>query len=335
MTRVAVVGGGSWGTTLASLLAERHTTTLWARDADVVDEIVRAKRNPTYLPDFELCPTLQATTDLDAALSGAEVVVFAVPSSYLRSVVELAKPALPRTADVVSVTNGIELETGFRMTEVIREVLDHDPARVSALSGPNLAKEVLAGHPSASVLACPDAARAEALQHVLTTGWFRVFTNVDLVGAEVGGAVKNVIAIAAGIGDGLGFGWNTKAALITRGLAEIARLGLALDAQPLTFLGLTGNGDLTATCSSPQSRNRHVGEELGKGRVLGDIIADMSMVAEGVSSTPAIAALAKRLGVPMPITKKVDAVLRGSLSPIEAVHQLMEFEPGSEFEGLV
>ncbi len=331
---VAVLGAGSWGTTLASLLAVGNDTVVWARDTEVADEITVRHSNLAYLPDIELCPSLRATTDLRAALHAADMVVLAVPSQYFRSVVELVRPDVPTDAALVSVTKGIELETGFRMSEVILDVLDHDPDQVCVLSGPNLAREVAAGQPSATVLACSDAARAEQLRQVITTESFRVFTNSDVVGCEVGGAVKNVIAIAAGIGDGLGYGWNTKAALITRGLAEIERLGIAMAAHPITFLGLAGNGDLTATCSSPQSRNRHVGEELGKGRSLSAITADMMMVAEGVSSTPAIAALAQRLGVPMPITRKVEAVLNGSLSPVEAVRQLMEFEPGAEFEDI-
>ena len=331
---VAVLGAGSWGTTLASMLAAGNDTTLWARDAEVAEEITRHHRNPAYLPDIELCPSLRATTDPQTALSAADVVVLAVPSRYFRSVVELVRPEVPVEADLVSVTKGIELETGFRMSEIILDVLDHDPDRVCVLSGPNLAKEVGAGQPSATVLACRDAARAERLRQAITTESFRVFTNSDVIGCEVGGAVKNVIAIAAGIGDGLGYGWNTKAALITRGLAEIERLGVAMGAEPITFLGLAGNGDLTATCSSPQSRNRHVGEELGKGHSLGDITTDMMMVAEGVTSTPAIAALAHRLGVPMPITRKVEAVLNGTLSPSEAVQQLMEFEAGAEFDDI-
>ncbi len=332
--KTVVLGAGSWGTTLASSFATGNDTTLWARDGSVADEVMLHHRNSTYLPDFELCPALRSTTNLEVALASAEFVVFAVPSRYFRSVVELAGPFVPSTADLVSVTKGIEFETGFRMTEVILDVLDHDSARVCVLSGPNLAREVMAGQPSATVLACPDEARAQRLCHAITTESFRVFTNHDVIGCEVGGAVKNVIAIAAGIGDGLGYGWNTKAALITRGLAEIARLGVALGASPITFLGLAGNGDLTATCSSPQSRNRHVGEELGKGRPLDEITAKMMMVAEGVTTTPAIVALAHRLGVPMPISRKVDAVLKGSLSPVEAVHQLMEFEPGSEYDHL-
>ena len=332
--KVAVLGAGSWGTTLASLLASEHDTTLWAREFEVADEVTLRHRNPVYLPDLDLHPALRATADPQLALHGADLVMLAVPSRYYRSVVELVREDVPAGADLISVTKGIELETGFRMSQVLIDVLDHDPDRVCVLSGPNLAKEVAAGQPSATVLACSDAARVERLRRRLTTGSFRVFTNRDVIGCEVGGAVKNVIAIAAGIGDGLGYGWNTKAALITRGLAEIERLGVAMAAQPMTFLGLAGNGDLTATCSSAQSRNRHVGEQLGRGRSLPDITADTRTVAEGVSSTPAIAALAERLDVPMPITRKVEAVLNNSLSPEQAVRQLMDLEPGAEFDDI-
>jgi len=332
--KVAVIGGGSFGTTMASLLAPRNDTTLWARDAAISDEIERDHRNSAYLPRQELSPALRATDDLELALQAAELVVFAIPSPFFRSVVELALPMLPANADLVSVAKGIELTTGARMSEVLVDVTDHDPAKICVLSGPNLAREMLAGHPSATVLASPDDERAQRLQHALTTPSLRVFTGRDLVGCEIGGAAKNVIAIAAGIGDGLGYGWNTKSALITRGLAEIARLGVALGANPMTFLGLAGNGDLIATCSSTQSRNHHVGECLGQGRPLNEIIAEMNMVAEGVATTPAIVGLANRVGVPMPISRKVEAVLTGVLSPADAVHQLMSFEPGSELDDL-
>ncbi len=329
-----MLGGGSWGTTLASLLAASNATTLWSRDPEVAAEVRQDHRNSQYLPGVELSSALQATTDMDVALRGAELVLIAVPSKYLRSVVVAATPFVPSAADVVSVAKGIEVGTGLRMTEVIIEVLDHDPSRVGALSGPNLAREVVAGQPSTTVLACADAERASRFQQALSTPTFRVFTNPDVIGCEIGGAAKNVIAIAAGTGDGLGYGWNTKAALITRGLTEIARLGVALGANPITFLGLAGNGDLTATCSSPQSRNRHVGDELGRGKALDVIIDDMDMVAEGVSTTPAIVELAHRLGVPMPITRRVDELLSGTTSPAQAVRQLMSFEPGSELDDL-
>jgi glycerol-3-phosphate dehydrogenase (NAD(P)+) len=218
------------------------------------------------------------------------------------------------------------------MSEVLIDV-DHDPDRVRVVGSELSPRRSLSASRRQRLLACSDAA-AERLRQAFTTDSFRAFTNSDVIGCEVAGAVKNVIAIAAGIGDGLGYGWNTKAALITRGLAEIARLGVAMGAQPITFLGLAGNGDLTATCSSPQSRNQHLGEELGRGRSLSDITAGMLTVAEGVSSTPAIAALAQRLGVPMPITRKVEAVLNGSLSARAAVDQLMQFEPGAELEDI-
>ena len=332
--KVAVIGGGSFGTTIASLIAPSNDTALWTRDTAVSDEVTRDHRNSGYLPGYELCPDLGATSDLEAAIQSAELIVFAIPSPFFRSVVELARPFVPSNASLVSVAKGIELATGARMSEVLVDVMDHDPARICVLSGPNLAREMLEGQPSATVLACPDDERAVRLQHAISTPSFRVFTNRDLIGCEIGGAAKNVIAIAAGIGDGLGFGWNTKSALITRGLAEIARLGVALGANPMTFLGLAGNGDLTATCSSPQSRNRHVGEQLGRGRPLSEIISEMKMVAEGVATTPAIIGLAQRVGIPMPITRKVQAVLTGSLSPADAVHQLMSFEPGSELDDL-
>jgi glycerol-3-phosphate dehydrogenase (NAD(P)+) len=332
--RIAVLGAGSWGTTLGSLLARGNHTVLWSRDADVADEVTRERRNSTYLPDVQLDPTLRATCDLGAALEDAELVLLAVPSKYLRSVLERAVGLVPATADLISVAKGIEVRTGLRMTEVIVDVLAHDPTRVGALSGPNLAKEVAAGQPSTTVLATPDQERAVRLRHAMTTPTFRVFSNPDVIGCEVGGAAKNVIAIAAGIGDGLGFGWNTKAALITRGLTEITRLGTALGASPITFLGLAGDGDLIATCSSPQSRNRHVGEQLGRGRALDAIIDDMKMVAEGVSTTGAIVELADRLDVPMPITRRVQEVLTATTSPEEAVRRLMSFEPGEELDGL-
>jgi glycerol-3-phosphate dehydrogenase (NAD(P)+) len=332
--RVVVLGAGSWGTTLASLLSAAHDTTLWARDAEVADEVVHRHRNTAYLPEVDLTPSLAATDDPAAALDGAELVVVAVPSAYLRPVVELAGPHLPPTAALVSVTKGIEIGSGARMTQVIAQVTGRDQEQICALSGPNLAREVVVGRPSFSVLACTNPDLGELVSQVMTTESFRVFTNPDVVGCEIGGAVKNVMAIAAGIGDGLGFGWNTKAALITRGLTEIARLGAALGANPITFLGLAGNGDLIATCASPQSRNRHVGEELGRGRPLSAVIGDMNMVAEGVVTTPAIVELAQSLDVPMPITRRVDAVLNGDLSPTEAVHHLMHYEPGSELDDL-
>ena len=307
---------------------------LWAREPEIADAVSHHRENPVFLPGFALSPGLRATTDLETALREAEVILVAVPSRYFRSVVEAARPFVPVDVDLVTVTKGIEPQTCRRMTEVLDEALGRDPSRVCVLSGPNLAREVMAGEPSATVIACRDVARAERLQQLLMTDSLRVYTNPDVVGCEVGGAVKNVLAIAAGIGDGLGYGWNTKAALITRGLAELTRLGVALGGEPLTFLGLAGNGDLIATCSSPQSRNRHVGEELGKGRSLHEILDSMRMVAEGVETTPAVLGLARRLGVEMPISEKVGAVLAGELSAAEVVSLLMQREAKSELHNL-
>ena len=267
-------------------------------------------------------------------LDGAEVVVFALPSRYFRSVAELAKPLVAGGVDFVSVTKGIDPSTCLRMSEVLEESLECDPGRICVLSGPNLAREVMAGRPSATVVACRNDATAERLQRLFMDDSLRVYTNRDVVGCEIGGAVKNVIAIAAGIGDGLGYGWNTKAALITRGLAELARLGVALGGAPLTFIGLAGNGDLTATCSSPDSRNRTVGEQLGKGHSLEAILASMHMVAEGIGTTPAVLELAERTSVDMPIAQTVGEVLNGTLAPIEVVGKLMHREARAELHDL-
>jgi len=332
--KVAVLGAGSWGTTLASLLSSRCETTVWARESEVADTISLRHENPMFLPGFPLSHTLRAGHDIEEVLHDAAVVVFAVPSRHFRSVVELAQPLIPSRADLVSVTKGIESATCMRMTEVLRQVLACDERRVCVLAGPNLAREVMAGHPSATVAACLDDARARRMQHLFMTDSLRVYTNPDVIGCEVGGAVKNVIAIAAGIADGLGYGWNTKAALITRGLAELARLGVALGGAPLTFLGLAGNGDLTATCSSPQSRNRSVGEELGKGRSLAEILARMHMVAEGVSSTPGVLALALRSSIEMPISQEVGEVLAGTVHPADIVARLMSREAKPELHDL-
>jgi glycerol-3-phosphate dehydrogenase (NAD(P)+) len=332
--KVTVLGAGSWGTTLASLVSARNETVLWAREPEVADTISHRHENPEFLPGFALSSELRATSDLEAALQNAEVILVAVPSQYFRSVIEAARPFVPDDVDLVTVTKGIETGTCRRMTEVLDDVLGHDPDRICVLSGPNIAREVMAGEPSATVIASRDIARAERLQYLLMTDSLRVYTNPDVVGCEVGGAVKNVLAIAAGIGDGLGYGWNTKAALITRGLAELTRLGVALGGEPLTFLGLAGNGDLIATCSSSHSRNRHVGEELGKGRSLREILEPMRMVAEGVGTTSGVLGLARRLGVEMPISEKVGAVLAGELSPVDVVHLLMQRDAKPELHGL-
>jgi glycerol-3-phosphate dehydrogenase (NAD(P)+) len=273
--------------------------------------------------------------NLEEALDGADLVLLAVPCAHFREVVTQAAEWIRRESLVLSVAKGIELGTGMRMTEVLHEVLDgHNPHAIGALSGPNLAREIMAGHPSATCVAFTDHAAAQAVQRFLMSDRLRVYTSQDVIGCEIGGAVKNVIAIAAGVADGLGYGMNTKAALITRGLAELSRLGVALGGHPLTFLGLAGNGDLIATCSSPQSRNHRVGQELAKGRPIGDIVGEMASVAEGVQTTPAVLRLATRVGAVMPISETVDDLLSGRLTPAEVVPKLMRREPRMELDGL-
>ena len=282
------------------------------------------------LPD-----ALQATTHLDAACTGADVVVMAVPSHGYRAVLELAAPHLAADVPVVSLAKGIERGTLLRMTEVTLDVLTgHDPGRVAVLTGPNLAREVAEGQPAASVIACRDEDTARELQQLCMSRSFRVYTNPDVVGCEVAGAMKNVIAIAAGTAAGLGYGDNTQAALITRGLAEVARLGVALGGEPMTFAGLAGLGDLVATCTSPKSRNRSVGFELGRGRSLDEIVEQSNMVAEGVRSTAALLELAARVGVEMPIASMVGAVLYDGRRPAELVPELMLREAKAELHGL-
>jgi glycerol-3-phosphate dehydrogenase (NAD(P)+) len=333
--KVAVLGAGSWGTTLAAQVAANAETMLWALEAGVVDAIRTSHENPVFLPGFALPDQLGATGDIERALQAADVIVVAVPSRFYRSVLELAEPYAPSGAVVVSVTKGIEPTTCLRMTEVVADVWNHDPSRVAVLAGPNLAREVMAGQPAATVVACPAAARASQLQRLFMTESLRVYTSSDVVGCEIGGAVKNVLAIAAGVADGMGYGWNTKAAIITRGLAELARLGVAIGGQPLTFLGLAGNGDLTATCSSTQSRNHHVGAELGRGQPLDLILAEMDMVAEGVGTAPAVLELARRSDTDMPIASAVGAILDGTLDPPTALIRLMHRVPTRELHDLL
>ncbi len=333
--RVGVVGAGAWGTTLASMVAIRADTTLWAREQEVVESVTRDRENRPFLPGFSLPEELTVTNDLDQALDDVDVVLVAVPSQHLRATITLGRSAVPRRAAIVSVVKGIELGTGRRMSQVLSEVLvDHDPASIGVLSGPNLAREVMGGQPAATCVAFADLTRATAVQSLLMGDTFRVYTSDDVVGCEVGGAAKNVIAIAAGVADGLGYGMNTKAAVITRGLAELTRLGVALGGRSLTFLGLAGNGDLIATCSSPHSRNRRVGEELATGSSIDDIARATRTVAEGVTTAPALLELAASVGVDMPISATVDALLQGKLSPIEIVPLFMRRSPKAELDGL-
>ena len=332
--RVAVIGSGSWGTVVAAMAAEKTETTLWARRGEVADEIRTTRQNSTYLPGVALPDGLEVTSELSEALDGADAVVVAVPSHGFRDVMTSAASDIADSAIVVSLTKGVERGTQLRMTEVCSDVLDHDPARIGVLTGPNLAREVAARQPTASVVAIGDADAAGAVQRLFMSPTFRVYTNPDVVGCESAGALKNVMALAAGMAHGLGYGDNSKAALVTRALAELTRLGIALGGSPLTFAGLAGMGDLVATCFSDQSRNRRVGVALGEGRSLDDIVAEMSMVAEGVKSTEAILALAERHDIDMPIASMVGAVLYDGKRPSDMVEGLMTREAKAEMEGI-
>ncbi len=337
---MAVIGSGSWGTAVAALAAGHADTVLWARRAVLADAIEQRRENPDYLPGVRLPDRLRATGSLADAVAVADVLVMGVPSHGFRDVLAAARGSLrPAGAlgppPIVSLAKGIEQGTLLRMTEVVAEVLPGHPlGRVGVLTGPNLSVEVALGQPAAAVIGMPDEDVAAALQQLFMAPTFRVYTNHDVVGCEIAGALKNVMALAAGMAHGLGYGDNAKAALITRGLAELTRLGVVLGGEPLTFAGLAGMGDLVATCTSDRSRNRHVGIELGKGRRLADIVAETKMVAEGVRTTAAALDLAARHGVEMPIAEQVGAVLSGARQPAEVVAALMLRSAKSERHGL-
>ena len=325
-----MVGAGSWGTTVASLVAHNAETTLWARRDDLVDEINSRHTNSAYLPSATLPDTLRASSDLDALIAVADVVAMAVPSQGFRDVAARVANSIGATTPVVSLSKGLERSTLMRMSQVLEESMPGRP--VAVLSGPNLAREILAGQPAASVIACADDAVATTLQQLFSRPTFRLYTNPDVVGCEIGGVVKNVIAIASGIAQGFGFGDNTKATLVTRGLAEMTRLGVAMGANPLTFAGLAGMGDIMATCASMQSRNTQVGVRLGKGESIADIVASMNMVAEGVKSSAVVVDLARKLGVEMPIAEQVARVCDGTQSAADALRALMSRSSRSEFD---
>ncbi|MCA1691019.1 MAG: NAD(P)H-dependent glycerol-3-phosphate dehydrogenase [Acidimicrobiales bacterium] len=324
--RVAVLGAGSWGTAMAALLSGKVVTTLWARRPELAAEMVARRRNPDYVPDVTLPPGVLPTALLEEALAGVEVVVMATPSHGFRNVLSQAVPHLPAGVPVISLTKGLEQGTAKRMTEVIAEVAPGHPYGV--LTGPNLVHEILAGHPTATVVAVSgdggfDDSLAGVLQRLFNTERFRVYTNPDVVGCELAGSLKNVMAIASGMADGMGFGANTRAALITRGLAELSRVGIALGGHPMTFAGLAGMGDLVATCISPQSRNRYVGEQLGRGRPLHEITAENRWVAEGVRTSTVVVELSRRVGVETPIAEQVVAVLHEGKQAADVVADLM------------
>ncbi|NIJ13647.1 glycerol-3-phosphate dehydrogenase (NAD(P)+) [Saccharomonospora amisosensis] len=323
--RVTVLGAGSWGTTFAKVLADAgRDVTMWARRPEVAEEISQRHSNEAYLPGITLPEQIGATSDPAKALEGADAVVLAVPSQSLRANLVRWRDLLPKGAILVSLAKGVELDTLLRMSEVISEIAGVPSGEVVAVSGPNLAREIAQGQPAAAVLACADHDRAVAIQQAAFNSYFRPYTNTDVVGCELAGACKNVIALSCGMAAGLGFGANTMATLITRGLAEMARLGAKLGADPLTFAGLAGVGDLVATCSSPLSRNRTFGERVGRGETIEEAkAAQGGQVAEGVASCVSIRALAAQVGVDMPITEAMYRVCHEGCAPARAGAELL------------
>ncbi|MHB8841004.1 MAG: NAD(P)H-dependent glycerol-3-phosphate dehydrogenase [Candidatus Aquicultor sp.] len=333
---MAVIGAGSWGTAVANLLANKgYTVHLWARDKAVVDAIHETRHHPKYLKDIDIHENIAPTVDLEEAIQPAHVVVMATPSHAMRDIAAEAKGLILGNKKVVSLAKGVEQNSLKRMSQVLEEMLAPEMHnKIAVLSGPNHAEEVSKNIPSATVVSSRSKSVAEELQNVFMTPFFRVYTNPDLIGVELGGATKNVIAIAAGISDGLGYGDNTKASLITRGLAEMIRLGLIMGADVRTFAGLAGMGDLVVTCMSKHSRNRGVGEMLGKGMTLDQAVAEMSMVAEGVKTAGAIRDIAKGHNVYMPITELVTEVLHEDKNPFACVSELMMRGAVEEIRGL-
>jgi glycerol-3-phosphate dehydrogenase (NAD(P)+) len=328
--RVAVVGGGSWGTTVAHLTAHNASTVLHTRREDVAAAINEQHMNRRYLDGYVLHSDLSASTDLAAVVSKANVLVMGVPSSGFRQTLVDIRPHIRPRVPIVSLAKGFEIGSRKRMTQLVEEELPGHP--VGVLTGPNLAKEILGGSAAAAVLAFADLAIAESLQDVFSSQLFRVYSSTDVVGCELGGALKNVIALAAGMADGLGTGDNTRAAVMTRGLAEVTRLGVALGGDPATFAGLAGMGDLLATCMSPQSRNRYVGEQLGQGRTIEEIVADMNQVAEGVKSASIVCEIADECGVYMPIAEQMRACIEQGRSASDAYAGLVKNPAAREID---
>lgn len=320
---VAVVGAGSWGTAFSAMLAGRHgVVTLWAFEPEVCDSIRERRENRAFLPGVPLPGGIRPTNDLAAAVSGKTIVAFAVPSHHLRRVAEQAAPHLSPGACLVSLAKGVENGTLLRMTEILAGASPSHAPRVAALSGPTFAREVAQGMPTGATVAAKDASVAARLQRALSGPRFRLYADEDVTGIEIGGALKNVMAIAAGMADGLGFGHNARALLISRGLAEISRLGVRLGADPRTFSGLSGMGDLVLTCTGDLSRNRSVGIRLGRGETIGEVLSGMTMVAEGVKTAVSAVELSRSTGVPMPISEQVHAILHEGKDPREAVSEL-------------
>ena len=323
--RIGVIGAGSWGTTLANLLAKKgFTTALWVYEEELIPSIATRKENHLYLPGIELDGKIVPTCSLQEACHNKDIILNVTPSQIVRQILQQIRDYLSPQAVLISASKGIENTTLLTMSEVIREVLSlHDGSRIAVLSGPSFALEVSREIPTAVTIASENQERAQQLQKVFSTPYFRVYTNSDVVGVELGGSLKNVIALAAGISDGLRFGYNTRAALITRGLAEISRLALKMGASPLTLSGLSGLGDLVLTCTGELSRNRTVGIKLGEGVKLDQILKDMKMIAEGIKTTRSTYDLSRKLNVPMPITEQVYNILYQGKDPKEAVTELM------------
>jgi glycerol-3-phosphate dehydrogenase (NAD(P)+) len=333
VTRAAVLGAGSWGTAFAQVLADAGTdTVLWARRPELAEAINDQHENPDYLPRITLPPTLRATSDAEEALDGVDLVVLAVPSQTLRDNLTEVRSLIPENSILVSLMKGVELGTDLRMSEVIREVADVPEDRVVAVSGPNLAREIALREPAAAVVACTDLDVARKVQEACNSGYLRPYTNHDVIGCEFGGAVKNVIALAVGMAAGLGFGDNARASMITRGLAEIARIGVALGAEPMTFAGLAGMGDLVATCSSPLSRNRTFGEDLGRGLTVEQVVEKTKQTAEGVKSCRSILDLAVKHSVAAPITEHVVKVVDEGMKVPDMMVSLLASDPKHELD---
>ena len=322
--KIGVIGGGAWGTALTLLLAEKgHGVTLWMYEKDLAEEAARTRENRTYLPGFSLPASVEVTSVLETAVKGKTVILSVVPSHTVRAVAKQFAPFLTNKAVIISASKGIEIETLMPLSEVFKDTLPkpfHN--RLCFLSGPSFAREVAQKMPTAVSLASYDPAIGKKAQEIMSSPFFRVYTNSDVMGVELGGSLKNVVAIAAGVLEGLGYGYNTMAALLTRGLAEMARLGTAMGANPFTFSGLAGMGDLVLTCTGDLSRNRTVGKRVGRGERIGDVLSGMTMVAEGVRTAVSAVELSRRTGVPMPISEQVHAILHEGKDAREAVSEL-------------
>ncbi len=326
---MAVVGAGSWGTTVANAVAKNQSTMLWARRNELADQIATRHENSDYLPGISLVESLKCSSQLKDVVANASIVMMAVPSNGFRDVATQVAKYIDAQVPIVSLAKGLERDSLKRMSEVVRELMPQNV--VAVLTGPNLAHEIMAGQPGATVVACSDEQIAKQIQKTVSSSTLRVYTNDDVVGCEIAGVIKNVIAIAAGIVEGMGFGDNSKATLITRGVAEMSRLGVALGANPNTFMGLAGLGDVVATCASAKSRNTAVGVRLGRGESIATITQSMSMVAEGVRSSLSVLQLAQRCNIEMPITEQVAAVCEGKTNAKDALVQLMARASKSEF----